>query len=76
MILTIVFGVNQDIIKVNGKRNIKFFYKSFVNIATKANKRVEKIKTYDLILEIAIPYIKSCFLLVTFPNSYSIICIC
>ena len=71
-----VFVINQDVIKVYNDRNIKVFYQGFVDIALEVSRVIKKTEKYHLVLEMAMPHLKSCFLFVTFSNSYLIICIC
>ena len=73
--LASIFSVNQDIIKVLNNKNVKFFFENFVDIALKAGGGIGKTEKHKLVLEIAIPRLKTCFLLVTFLNSYVIICL-
>ena len=73
MTLTSDFGINEDVIKVNNDETIKFYNQSFVEVALKASRGVKKTKKYNLILEIAVPHLEDCFLLITSPNPHSII---
>ena len=74
MILVYVFSVNQDIIKVYNNENIQFFCWNFVDVVLEAGRSIRKTEGHDLVLEIAVPRLESCFLLVTFLNSHSMIC--
>ena len=69
------FSINQDVIKVNNNKNIKFFCKNFVNVALEAGWSMKNTEKYNLVLKIAALHLESCFLLITLPNSYLIICI-
>ena len=71
-----VFALNQNVIEVHNDKNIKFFCKNFIDVALEAAGGVKKTKRHDLVLKMAVPRSDGCFLLVTLPNSYSIICIC
>ena len=41
MILTIIFGVNQDVIQVNNDKNIKVVDQNLIDIALKVGRSVE-----------------------------------
>ena len=73
MILASIFGINQDIIEIFNNKKIEIFCKNIVNLALRAGNDIEKTKMYDLVVEIAIPHLKSCFPLIIFPNSYLMI---
>lgn len=64
------------IIEVYSNKNIKFFYKNFVNIVLKASEDIEKAKDYNHILKMVLLHLKSCFLLIIFLNCHLIIDIC
>ena len=53
-----------------------FFSKDFVDVSLEAGGGVRKTEKHDLILEIAVPHLEDCFLLVILPNSHSMICVC
>ncbi len=52
---------------------IKLVSKDFVDVVLKISGYSRKAKEYNLILEVAISNIKSCFLFFTYSNSYLII---
>ena len=61
---------------VYNNKNIKFFRYDFVDVALEADEAIKKTKRYDLVYDIAVPRLESCFPLVIFPNSHLMICIC
>ena len=75
MIFASIFGLDQNIIKVNNDKNVNFFYSDFFDIALKLGKSVKKSKKYKLILKIAILHLKNSFSFFTFSYSYFIISI-
>ena len=75
MILASVFNINQNVIKVHNNENIKFFYQNFIDVVLEAGGGVRKTKKHNLVLEIAVPYLEDCFLLVTLLSFHPIICI-
>ena len=68
--------MNKNVIEVQNNKNILFFYYNFINIALNIDMSILMIEMYNLILEIAILYLESCFLLIIFLNSHLIIDIC
>ena len=54
MSLAQVFGVDEDIIKVNNDKNIEFLGQNLVNIALKASLCVGQPKRHYLVLEVAV----------------------
>ena len=71
-----VFGINQNIIKLNDDKKMQFFCWDFVDIALKASRGIEKTKKHNLVLKIAATYSKVFFSFVTLLNSHLIIYIC
>ena len=62
-----IFEQNKDIIIIYNDKNIKFFCQGSIEVVLKFGGRVEKIKNYDLILEITISHLKNHFHLIIFP---------
>ena len=49
-----VFGIDEDVIKVNNDEDIKFLGQDLINIALKAGRCVGQPKKHYLILEVAV----------------------
>ena len=73
MTLAGICCLNQDVIEVHNDKKIKFFHQDFVDIFLKAGGGVGKTESHDLILEIAVLRLESCFPLVIFLNSHLMI---
>ena len=65
-----VFGVDEDVIKVNNDKDIEFLGQDLVNIALEAGRCVGQPKTYYLVLEVAIscPESRLLFIALFYPH--------
>ena len=59
-----VLGIEEDVIKVNNNKYIKFLGQDLVNIALEAGQCVRQPKRYYLILEVAVSSLESRFLFI------------
>ena len=59
MSLAWVFGIDKDVIKVNNDKNIKFLGQDLINIALEAGRYVRQLKSYYLVLEMAVLSLES-----------------
>ncbi len=70
-----VFGIDQDIIQIHHKKDIKLFNEDLVDVALKTGWSIRKTKGHDLVVEMTVSSTKSHFLLITFLNPHLIIII-
>lgn len=70
MTLNNIFNINQDIVKINHSKNVKFFNQNNTNIAIKTGKYVKKTEKYNLVLKITILHLKNRFLYIIYSNFY------
>ena len=68
-----IFSIDQYIIQVYNNNNIQLFSQNLMNVFLKSSQSMKKAKKHDLIFEMFISDLKSCFLFIIFPNSYPII---
>ena len=54
-----ILCINEDVIKVNNDKNIKFLSQDLVNIALKAGRCVGQFKKHYLVLELAVSSLES-----------------
>ena len=74
--LTWVFSIDEDFIKVNNAKNIKFLGQDLVNIALKVGRCVEQPKKHYLVLEMAVSSLEGCFLFIALFYPYSMVYTC
>ena len=68
-----VFRVDQDIIKVNYASDVNKSNKCLINVGLEGGRGVRKPKREDIVLKVAVLGLKSSLLLVSFLNSKAII---
>ena len=73
MTLAGICCVNQDVIEVPDDKKVKFVHQDFVDVLLEAGRGVGKTESHDLILEIAVSRLESCFPLVILLNSHLMI---
>ena len=66
--LTRIFNIDPNIIQIYNNKNIKIFYKKFIDIVLKYSQSIKKTKKYNLIFKIIIFDPKSYFSFFTFIN--------
>lgn len=73
MQLSGVVDIDQNIIQIDHKQDIKLFKEDFINIALKTSCYIGKSEGHDLIYKVTISSIKSYFPLITLSNFYQMI---
>ena len=71
-----VLGVDEDVIKVNNDKDIKFLGQDLVNIAPKASRYIGQPKRHYLVLEIAVSSPESRLLFIALFYSRPMVSIC
>ena len=72
---SLVFGINEDVIKVYYHKNVKLFYWNLIDIVFEYNRYICQSKRYHLVLEMAVAGPKSHLLFIVLFYSYLIISI-
>ena len=68
-----IFNVDQFAIQVYNNKDIKLFSQNLINISLESSRSIKKAKRHDLIFEISVLSLESCFLCIIFTNSHPII---
>ena len=68
MRLTKIFNLDKNIIQIYNNKNIKFFYKNFINKFLKCSQSIKKLKKYNLKFKMVISNLKICFSSINFEN--------
>ncbi len=71
--LSWILSINQDVIQVHYKEDIKFFSENLVDVALKTGGCVRKAEGHYLVLEVAVSGAKNRLAFVTFSNPHSMI---
>ena len=71
-----VLGVDENVIKVNNNKDIKFLGQNLINIALEAGRYVKQPKRHYLVLKVAVSSPKSCFLFIVFFYPYLMVSTC
>ena len=74
MIISIIFGVNQDVIQVHNDEDVKLLRKDLVDVPLEACWCVCQTEKHHLILEVAISSPERCFPLVSFADFHLVVC--
>ena len=70
---SLVFGIDEDIIKIHNDKDIKFFCKDLIDVALECYQSVSQSKKHHLILKMVVSSPESSLLLISFANSYPVI---
>ena len=66
MSLAWIFGIGENVIKVNNDKDIEFLGQDLVNIALEAGQCVRQPKRYYLVFEVAVSSLERRFLFIAF----------
>ena len=73
MFFSLVFGIDEDVIKVYYHKNIELFYQNLINVALKCSRYIDQCKKHYLILEIIVAGFESHFSFISFSDLHLII---
>ena len=73
MWLAYLFNINHDIFQIHYNKRVELFSKDFINIALNTGWSVGEFKRHNLILEVAVPVIKSSLSFVAFSDSHPMV---
>ena len=73
MFFTLVFGVDEDVIKVYYHKNIKLFYQDLIDITLKHGRYIGQSEKHDLIVKVTIVSLEGRFLFVAFSDPHSML---
>ena len=68
-----VLDINEDIISINNDKNIKLFSQDFINITLETGRCIAKLKSYYLILKVAVSSLEDHLLFIAYFYPYLII---
>ena len=71
--LTWVFGLNENIIKINNNKNVKLLGQDLIDVTLKGGQYIGEPKKYYLVFKVAVSSLKSCFPSIAFFNPHPMV---
>ena len=73
MLFSLIFVIDEDVIKIYYHKDVKLFCQNLANVALECGRCIDQLKRHHRVLKMAIAGFKDCLPFISFPDFYLMI---